>query len=158
MAQLLARTQVHHRLAVIPVRPFTCCYCCCPFGRLPQSKPLYDAFKAVREGPLWEQLTEAQQRVITGELRDFVLGGVALEVGGLGRAWLQGHARGGRVGSREGGQQLVFPGREGWHSHVSSVSAPAQARTELAEDRPSTSTESTVLWRGASCHSRPQPL
>lgn len=32
-----------------------------------------------REGPGWANLTEAQQRVVDIELRDFVLGGVALE-------------------------------------------------------------------------------
>lgn len=47
--------------------------------RLAQSKPLYGAFKALKEGPAWETLTEAQKRVVDIELRDFVLGGVALE-------------------------------------------------------------------------------
>ncbi len=42
----------------------------------------YEAFKAIKEGPQWGQLTEAQQRIVDGELRDFVLGGVALEVHG----------------------------------------------------------------------------
>jgi hypothetical protein len=32
-----------------------------------------------REGPAWETLSEAQRRVVDIELRDFVLGGVALE-------------------------------------------------------------------------------
>lgn len=48
--------------------------------RLSQSKPLYEAFKGIKEGDLWGQLSEAQQRIVGGELRDFVLGGVALEV------------------------------------------------------------------------------
>eukprot|EP00878_Enallax_costatus_P002366 GHUV01002542.1.p1 GENE.GHUV01002542.1~~GHUV01002542.1.p1 ORF type:complete len:832 (+),score=220.74 GHUV01002542.1:594-3089(+) len=47
--------------------------------RLSQSKPLYQAFKALKDGPVWETLNEAQQRVVDIELRDFVLGGVALE-------------------------------------------------------------------------------
>ncbi len=47
--------------------------------RLSQSKPIYEAFKAIKEGPGWESLSEAQQRIVEGELRDFVLGGVALE-------------------------------------------------------------------------------
>ncbi|EFN52299.1 hypothetical protein CHLNCDRAFT_139059 [Chlorella variabilis] len=47
--------------------------------RLSQSKPLYEAFRALREGPSWGQLSEAQQRIVEGELRDFKLGGVALE-------------------------------------------------------------------------------
>lgn len=48
--------------------------------RLAQSKPLYDAFKGIKEGELWSKLSEAQQRIVDSELRDFVLGGVALEV------------------------------------------------------------------------------
>lgn len=47
--------------------------------RLSQSKPLYEAYKAIKEGALWADLTEAQRRIVDGELRDFVLGGVALE-------------------------------------------------------------------------------
>ena len=48
--------------------------------RLAQSRPLYEGFRALREGPGWGALSEAQQRAVEGELRDFVLGGVALEV------------------------------------------------------------------------------
>lgn len=48
--------------------------------RLSQSRPLYEAFKQIRDGDSWKSLSEAQQRIIDGELRDFVLGGVALEV------------------------------------------------------------------------------
>ncbi|KAI3432836.1 hypothetical protein D9Q98_010420 [Chlorella vulgaris] len=47
--------------------------------RLSQSKPLYDAFLALKEGPGWTQLSEAQQRLVECELRDFKLGGVGLE-------------------------------------------------------------------------------
>lgn len=47
--------------------------------RLSQSRPLYEAFKAMKDGPVWETLSEAQCRIVDGELRDFVLGGVALE-------------------------------------------------------------------------------
>lgn len=47
--------------------------------RIAQSKPLYEAFKAMKDGPTWNTLTEAQKRVVDGELRDFLLGGVALE-------------------------------------------------------------------------------
>lgn len=47
--------------------------------RLSQSKPIYEAFKAIKEGDAWDGLSEAQQRIVDGELRDFVLGGVALE-------------------------------------------------------------------------------
>jgi len=47
--------------------------------RLSQSKPLYDSFLALRNGKDWEKMTSGQKRVIESELRDFVLGGVALE-------------------------------------------------------------------------------
>ncbi|CAL8464147.1 g3682 [Coccomyxa elongata] len=47
--------------------------------RLAQSKPLYEAFRALRDGPEWDGLSEARKRVVENELRDFVLGGVALE-------------------------------------------------------------------------------
>jgi Zn-dependent oligopeptidase len=47
--------------------------------RMSQSRPLYEAFQALRDGPVWSKLTPAQQRIVTNELRDFVLGGVALE-------------------------------------------------------------------------------
>lgn len=42
-------------------------------------RPLYEGFKALREGPAWGSLSKGQQRVVDSELRDFVLGGVALE-------------------------------------------------------------------------------
>lgn len=47
--------------------------------RLSQSKPIYEAFKAIKDGDLWNSLSVAQKRIVDGELRDFVLGGVALE-------------------------------------------------------------------------------
>ena len=47
--------------------------------RLSQSRPLYEAFKSLRDGASWSSLTESQQRIVDGELRDFVNGGVALE-------------------------------------------------------------------------------
>lgn len=47
--------------------------------RLSQSKPIYEAFKQIKEGSLWGSLTDAQKRVVDGEIRGFVLGGVALE-------------------------------------------------------------------------------
>jgi oligopeptidase A len=48
--------------------------------RISQSKPLYEAFKSLKETPsTWGSLTEAQKRIVEGELRDFVLGGVALD-------------------------------------------------------------------------------
>lgn len=48
--------------------------------RLSQSVPLYEAFQALKnDAAKWDALTEAQQRVVDNELRDFVLGGVALQ-------------------------------------------------------------------------------
>jgi oligopeptidase A len=47
--------------------------------KLAQSAPVYAAFKALREGPTWSSLTEAQRRVVEGELRDATLSGVGLE-------------------------------------------------------------------------------
>eukprot|EP00252_Welwitschia_mirabilis_P002388 TRINITY_DN1232_c0_g1_i1.p1 TRINITY_DN1232_c0_g1~~TRINITY_DN1232_c0_g1_i1.p1 ORF type:complete len:803 (-),score=167.24 TRINITY_DN1232_c0_g1_i1:385-2511(-) len=47
--------------------------------RLGQSKPIYNAFKAIQEGPVWGTLSEAQKRIVEGEIRDAVLNGVALE-------------------------------------------------------------------------------
>uniref|UniRef100_A0A7R9W185 oligopeptidase A n=1 Tax=Chlamydomonas euryale TaxID=1486919 RepID=A0A7R9W185_9CHLO len=47
--------------------------------RLSQSRPLYEAFTALKASPAWKELSAAQQRVVDIELRDFVLGGVSLE-------------------------------------------------------------------------------
>lgn len=47
--------------------------------RMSQSKPLYEAFQALKDGETWGTLSGAQQRIVENELRDFVLGGVALE-------------------------------------------------------------------------------
>ena len=47
--------------------------------RMSQSRPLYEAFQALRDSEGWEALTGAQRRIVDSELRDFVLGGVALE-------------------------------------------------------------------------------
>jgi len=47
--------------------------------RLGQSKALYEAFEGLRNGPAWDSLSEAQRRIVEGELRDFKLGGVGLE-------------------------------------------------------------------------------
>ena len=46
--------------------------------KLAQSEPVYQAFKALREGPAWAGLSEAQRRVVEGELRDATLSGVGL--------------------------------------------------------------------------------
>ena len=40
----------------------------------------YEAFRALRESDAWDDMPEARRRAVEAELRDFVLGGVALEV------------------------------------------------------------------------------
>ncbi|KAI5081968.1 hypothetical protein GOP47_0001711 [Adiantum capillus-veneris] len=47
--------------------------------KLSQSRPIYEAFKAIREGALWDTLTEAQQRIVEGELKEARLNGVGLD-------------------------------------------------------------------------------
>ncbi|MEM8718951.1 MAG: M3 family metallopeptidase [Cyanobacteria bacterium P01_G01_bin.39] len=48
-------------------------------NRLSQSKPLYEAFKGIKEGAEWAQLEPAQQRIVESSIRDFELSGVGLE-------------------------------------------------------------------------------
>ncbi|RZM77133.1 M3 family metallopeptidase [Leptolyngbya iicbica] len=48
-------------------------------NQLGQSKPLYDAFKQIRAGALWGELTAAQQRIVEAAIRDAELSGVGLE-------------------------------------------------------------------------------
>ncbi|KAL9245908.1 hypothetical protein vseg_019505 [Gypsophila vaccaria] len=47
--------------------------------RLGQSKPLYNAFKAIRESSDWPQLSEARKRIVENQLKEAVLSGVSLE-------------------------------------------------------------------------------
>uniref|UniRef100_A0A7N0TIE4 oligopeptidase A n=1 Tax=Kalanchoe fedtschenkoi TaxID=63787 RepID=A0A7N0TIE4_KALFE len=47
--------------------------------RLGQSKPIYEAFKAIRDSPEWESLDEARKRLVEAQLKEAILGGVALE-------------------------------------------------------------------------------
>ncbi|XP_050206809.2 probable cytosolic oligopeptidase A [Mercurialis annua] len=50
------------------------------FGlRLGQSKPIYNAFKAIKESSQWHSLTEAQKRIVESQIKEAVLNGVALE-------------------------------------------------------------------------------
>jgi oligopeptidase A len=64
------------RKAVEEIQPETV-----KFGlRLGTSKPLYQASKALRDSPEWEKLSAAKKRMLELQLRDFLLGGVALEV------------------------------------------------------------------------------
>ena len=46
--------------------------------RAGQSRPLYEAWKALRDGAQWPQLTPAQQRIVTCNVRDAELSGVGL--------------------------------------------------------------------------------
>ncbi|MED6218360.1 hypothetical protein PIB30_026052 [Stylosanthes scabra] len=47
--------------------------------KLGQSKPIYNAFKAIRESPDWQTLSEARKRIVESQLKEAVLNGVALE-------------------------------------------------------------------------------
>lgn len=47
--------------------------------RLGQSKPIFTAFKAIQEGPIWETLSEAQKRIVEVAIKEATLNGVALE-------------------------------------------------------------------------------
>ena len=47
--------------------------------RVAQSKPLYQALRALRNGPDWETMPEGRRRVVESELRDARDAGVALE-------------------------------------------------------------------------------
>lgn len=48
-------------------------------NRLGQSKPIYEAFKALRTSQDWDQLELAQKRIVESALRDAELSGVGLE-------------------------------------------------------------------------------
>ncbi|CAN8236786.1 unnamed protein product [Cochlearia groenlandica] len=47
--------------------------------RLGQSKPIYNAFKSIRESPDWKTLSEAHQRLVEAQIKEAVLSGIALE-------------------------------------------------------------------------------
>ncbi|MEM8830658.1 MAG: M3 family metallopeptidase [Cyanobacteria bacterium P01_G01_bin.19] len=49
------------------------------YTKLSQSKPLYEAFKGIKEGAEWNKLESAQKRIVESSLRDFELSGVGLE-------------------------------------------------------------------------------
>ena len=49
------------------------------WNKFSQSKPLYDAFKALRSGSEWESLDSAQKRIVESSIRDSELSGVGLE-------------------------------------------------------------------------------
>ncbi|KAJ6732670.1 PROTEASE M3 THIMET OLIGOPEPTIDASE-RELATED [Salix koriyanagi] len=47
--------------------------------RLGQSKPIYDAFKAIQDSPQWSSLSDAQRRIVESQIKEAVLNGVALD-------------------------------------------------------------------------------
>ncbi|MEL7420837.1 MAG: M3 family metallopeptidase [Cyanobacteria bacterium J06555_3] len=49
------------------------------YNKLAQSKPLYEAFKEIKEGAEWDKLEPAQKRIVESSIRDFELSGVGLE-------------------------------------------------------------------------------
>lgn len=44
-----------------------------------QSKPIYNAFKAIKESPEWNSLSDARKRIVEGQIKEAVLSGIALE-------------------------------------------------------------------------------
>lgn len=63
------------RKAVEEVQPDTVSFSL----KIGQSKPIYEAFKAIKDGPSWNELSEAQKRVVEAEILSATLSGVALE-------------------------------------------------------------------------------
>ena len=49
------------------------------YNKLSQSKPLYEAFKGIKQGAEWDKLEPAQKRIVESSIRDFELSGVGLE-------------------------------------------------------------------------------
>ncbi|XVE86900.1 hypothetical protein DITRI_Ditri18aG0072800 [Diplodiscus trichospermus] len=47
--------------------------------RLGQSKPIYNAFKAIQESSDWQSLSEARKRIVETQIKEAVLNGVSLE-------------------------------------------------------------------------------
>lgn len=47
--------------------------------RLGQSKPIYNAFKAIQESPEWDTLSDAKKRIVESQIKEAVLLGVSLE-------------------------------------------------------------------------------
>lgn len=47
--------------------------------RLGQSKPIYNAFKAIQDSTSWATLAEARKRIVEAQIKEAVLNGVALE-------------------------------------------------------------------------------
>ncbi|KAI6699459.1 hypothetical protein NL676_013783 [Syzygium grande] len=49
--------------------------------RLGQSKPVYNAFKALQDSPDWKMLSDAQKRLVERQIKETVLKGISLEDG-----------------------------------------------------------------------------
>jgi oligopeptidase A len=49
------------------------------YNRFSQSRPLYDAFKTIRNAETWSTLAEAQQRIVDSAIRSAELSGVGLD-------------------------------------------------------------------------------
>ncbi|KAJ1380194.1 Peptidyl-dipeptidase DCP [Sesbania bispinosa] len=47
--------------------------------RLGQSKPIYNAFKAIRDSSHWQTLSDARKRIVENQIKEAVLNGVSLE-------------------------------------------------------------------------------
>ncbi|OWM85432.1 hypothetical protein CDL15_Pgr019056 [Punica granatum] len=47
--------------------------------RLGQSKPIYNAFKAIQDSPDWQTLSNARKRIVENQIKEAVLNGVSLE-------------------------------------------------------------------------------
>ncbi|KAH6784686.1 Zincin-like metalloproteases family protein [Perilla frutescens var. hirtella] len=47
--------------------------------KLGQSKAVYNGFKAIRESPDWEKLSDARKRIVEAQMKQAVLNGIALE-------------------------------------------------------------------------------
>ncbi|KAL6993944.1 oligopeptidase A [Sarracenia purpurea var. burkii] len=47
--------------------------------KLGQSKPLYNAFKDIRESSNWEELVDARKRIVESQLKEAILNGVSLD-------------------------------------------------------------------------------
>ncbi|KAI8541962.1 hypothetical protein RHMOL_Rhmol08G0101700 [Rhododendron molle] len=47
--------------------------------KLGQSKPLYNAFKDIKESSNWDALSEAQKRIVESQIKEAILNGVSLE-------------------------------------------------------------------------------
>ncbi len=79
-----AWSPVSHMNSVVNSEPLRQAYNAClpklsEYGtEMGQNEALYRAFRALRESPGFEQLEQAQRRIIDNELRDFRLSGVAL--------------------------------------------------------------------------------